>query len=185
VRKTPMVYGILLFVATLALSCNGNGDTIINQTIDCGLVRSELLGTWTVDLATGAPTLQSCTGLDPALNSTPVVTSDFPAQYAPVDVFGSDGSTSFKLVSDRFDAHNDATVNPEMTGSVQADSCVGILRVWDKTNGVFYQCIGTFVRSNGTMSGACDSAEVDTNNDGEVDTSCSLSQNLNFNAAVQ
>ena len=184
-RMTPMIYGILLVFATLAGSCNGNGDTIINQTIDCGLVRSELLGTWTVNLGTAAPTLQNCTGFAPNLNLTPVATSDFPAQYAPVDVFGSDGSTSFKLQSDRFDAHNDAAVNPEMTGSVQADSCVGILRVWDRTDAVFFQCIGTFTRSNGTMSGACDSAEIDSDSDGQLDTSCSLSQNVNFDAAVQ
>ena len=184
-RTNPMILGLLLVVATLAVSCNGNGDTIINQTIDCGLVRSELLGTWTVDLATGAPTLQSCTGSDLSRNNTSSVTTDFPAQYAPVDVFGSDGSTSFKLVSDRFDSHNDPSVAAEMTGSVQADSCVGILRVWDRTDTLFYQCIGTFVRSNGTMSGACDSAEIDSDSDGQLDTSCSLSQDVNFNAAVQ
>jgi hypothetical protein len=179
-----LAYAALTLVATLAMSCNSSGNTtIINQGLDCGLVRQDLIGTWTVSLGAATPSLQNCTGLDPTLNGTGVGTNDFPATYSPMDVFGSDGSTSYKLQSDRTDAKND-TANPELTGSVQADSCLAMARVWDRTDVLFFQCIGTFTISNGTLSGACDSAEIDSDADGQLDTSCSLSTNVSFNASI-
>lgn len=179
-----LAYAVLPLVATLAVSCNDSGNTtIINQGLDCGLIREDLIGTWTVSLGTATPSLQNCTGLDPGLNGVGVATDDFPATYTPMDVFGSDGSTSFKLQSDRTDAKND-TANPELTGTVQADSCLAMVRVWDRTDVLFFQCIGTFTISNRTFSGACDSAEIDSDANGQLDTSCSLSANVSFNASV-
>jgi hypothetical protein len=184
VLTRPMAYALMPFLMTLAVSCNDNGNTtIVNQGLDCGLIRADLLGTMTVNLAAATPSLQNCTGLDPGLNGTGVATDDFPATYSPMDVFGSDGSTSFKVQSDRSDAGND-TVDPELTGSVQADSCLAIVRLWDKTDALFFQCIGTFTISNKTLSGACDSAEIDSDNDTQLDTSCSLNAGVSFNASI-
>lgn len=182
----PLVCAVLTVVASLAVSCNSNGDhnTFINQGLDCGLVRDDLIGAWTVNLGAAAPELQNCTGLDPGKDLTLVVTADFPATYSPMDVFGSDGSTSFKIQADRTDPKNDA-IDPEITGSVQADSCLALVRVWDRTDALFYQCIGTFNRTNRTLSGACDSAEIDSNVDGQLDTSCSLSSDVSFAAGIQ
>lgn len=180
----PLAYALMPLIATLVVSCNDNGNTtIINQGIDCGLIREDLIGTWNVSLTAASRTLQNCTGLDPSLDTTTVGTNDFPAAYSPMDVFGSDGSTSFKLLSDRSDLGND-TADPELTGSVQADSCLGIVRLWDKTDALFFQCIGTFTISNKTLSGACDSAEIDSDVDGQLDTSCSLDNGVSFNASI-
>ena len=187
-RKEPMIYAIVLFIASLTVNCNNNGGTttIVNQGLDCGLVRDDLIGKWTVNLGTGIPTLQNCTGVlpPPLPDGTVVSTNDFPADYAPMDVFGSDGSTSFKLNADRFDAKNDTAVSPEFTGSVQADSCLAMVRVWDTTDKLFYQCIGTFDRQNRTLPAFCDSVEIDLNNDGQLDTSCSLSTIVTLDSAI-
>ena len=180
----PLVYAVLIVVATLAVSCNDNGNTTIINGLDCQLVRDDLVGSWVVNLGASAPSLQNCTGLDTGLNGTGVATNDFPATYSPMDVFGSDGSTSFKLQADRSDIRND-TRDPELTGSVQADSCLAMMRVWDKTDQLFFQCIGTFSRNNLTLSGTCDSAEIDSDVDGQLDTSCSLSANPTFAAGIQ
>ena len=181
----PLVCAFVTVLATLAVSCNSSGNTtIINQGLDCGLVRQDLIGTWTVSLGAAAPSLQNCTGLDPGSNGSGVATNDFPATYSPMDVFGSDGSTSFRLQADRTGINND-TRDPELTGSVQADSCLAMVRVWDRTDQLFFQCIGTFSRTNLTLSGACDSAEIDSDSNGQLDTSCSLSSNVSFAAGVQ
>jgi hypothetical protein len=188
VLTKPLVYAVLTAVATLAVSCNNSGNTTIINGLDCNLVRDDLVGTWTVNLGTGSPTLQNCTTdippLPPGLNLSIVGTNDFPATYSPMDVFGSDGSTSFRLQADRTGPNND-TINPELTGSVQADSCLAMVRVWDRTDALFFQCIGTFNLTNHTLSGACDSAEIDTNVDGQLDTSCSLSSDVSFTAGIQ
>jgi hypothetical protein len=170
-------------LATLAVSCNDSGNTIING-LDCQLVRDDLVGTWVVNLGAGSRTLQNCTGLAPASNGSGVATNDFPATYSPMDVFGSDGSTSFRLQADRTGTNND-TRDPELTGSVQADSCLAMVRVWDRTDQLFFQCIGTFNRNNLTLSGTCDSAEIDSDVDGQLDTSCSLSSDVTFAAGIQ
>jgi hypothetical protein len=178
------VCAVLTLVAALAVSCNSNGDTTIVNGIDCNLVRDDLVGAWTVNLGAGSRTLQNCTGIDVGLNGSGVGTNNFPATYSPMDVFGSDGSTSFRLQADRSSSGND-TRDPELTGSVQADSCLAMVRVWDSTDQLFFQCIGTFNRSNLTLSGACDSAEIDSDVDGQLDTSCSLSSDVSFAAGIQ
>jgi len=180
----PLACAVLTVVATLAIACNNSGNTTVVNGVDCQLVRNDLIGTWTVSLQAGSTTLQNCTGTDTGLNGSGVGTNDFPAAYSPMDVFGSDGSTSFKLQADRSDLNND-TRNPELTGSVQADSCLAMVRVWDKTDALFFQCIGTFDRGNLTLSGACDSAEIDSDVDGQLDTSCSLAASVSFAAGVQ
>jgi len=184
VLTKPLVYAFVTVLATLAVSCNSSGNTTIINGLDCQLVRDDLVGTWVVTLGAGAPTLQNCTGLAPGSNGSGVTTNDFPATYSPMDVFGSDGSTSFRLQADRTDGLND-TRKPELTGSVQADSCLAMVRVWDRTDQLFFQCIGTFSRNNLTLSGTCDSAEIDSDIDAQLDTSCSLSSDVTFAAGIQ
>jgi len=175
---------------SLLVSCNssGNSTTVINQGLDCGLVRDNLVGTWNVSLGFGTRSLQNCTGQTPGLNGTSVTTADFPATYAnangKVDVFGSDGSTSYKILSDRNDGNNDVLTTDELDGTVQADSCLALVRVWDKTDALYIQCIGTLKRTNGTVSGSCDSVEIDSDGVGGIDTSCSLSATVSFDASI-
>lgn len=185
-RKKSLAHAIVLLVAVSAVACEDKNTTVVNQGLDCGLIRDDLVGNWTVSLGSLTPTLQNCTGLDPTFNNTLVGTDDFPATYGSMDVFGSDGSTSFKLVADRSGPGDDPTQAVEFTGSVQADSCLAIVRVWSETDALYFQCIGTFTLSNRTLSGACDSAEIDsdTPRDGQLDTSCSLSNILSFDASI-
>lgn len=175
----------VLVLATLAVSCDEN-NTIINQGLDCGLIRDNLVGDWIVDVSTGTPTLVNCTG--PGASTIPPNTmittvNDFPATYESVDVFGSDGSTSFKLLGDRA-VGGDSLVDAEFTGSVQADSCLALLRFWVMTDQLYLQCIGTFDPDTLLFSGACDSAEIDTDTDGELDASCSLSADVAFDGGI-
>jgi hypothetical protein len=184
VSEKPLIFAVLIVVGTLTIRCSSNnGSTTVVNGLDCQLIRDNLVGTWEVHLQPVNRLLQNCTGLAPGLNGTGVVTDDFPATYSPMDVFGSDGSTSFKLQADRNDLNN-APRDPELTGSVQADSCLAMVRVWDRTDALFYQCIGTFNIGNLTLSGACDSTEIDTDVDGQLDTSCSLSNTVLFDAGV-
>lgn len=185
-RMKCVAHMIVLLVAVSAVACEDKNTTVVNQGLDCGLIRDDLVGNWTVSLGSLTPSLQNCTGKDLTYENQLVGTNDFPATYGSMDVFGSDGSTSFKLVADRSGPGDDATQPIEFTGSVQADSCLGIVRVWSQTDALYFQCIGSFVIGNGTLSGACDSAEIDSDTppDGQLDTSCSLSNILSFDASI-
>ena len=184
-RTQLMLLLALLLGTTLLAGCNESGNTtIINQGLDCGLIRADLVGDWTIDMTSGNRILQNCTGLAPVISGTVVLINDFPGDYAGMDVFGSDGSTSFKFSGDRTDVGGDPTVLEEVTGTVQADSCLALLRVWDQDEVLFVQCIGAFTIANGTLSGSCDSVEIDSDADGYPDTSCSLDSSLSFNACI-
>ncbi len=177
---------LAVLIGTLLLAgCDESSDTtIINQGLDCGLIRDDLVGDWTIDMTAGSLSLQNCTGLAPGLSGAGVTLDNLPGDYAGMDVFGSDGSTSFKISGDRSDFGGDPTVFEEVTGTVQADSCLALLRVWDQDEALYVQCIGTFSIGNGTLSGACDSVEIDFDGDGQLDTSCSLNSNLALNASI-
>ena len=184
--RTRITVLALLGGAALLAGCNdsGNTTTIINQGLDCGLIRDDLVGDWTIDITAASRTLQNCTGLAPGISNTIVTLDNLPGDFAGMDVFGSDGSTSFKISADRTDIDDDPSVSPEVTGTVQADSCLALARVWDADEALFIQCIGTFTISNGTLSGGCDSVEIDSDVDGQLDTSCSLDSSLAFNASI-
>jgi len=184
-----LLFAFMVIGTSLLASCNssGNTTTVINQGLDCGLVRNDLLGTWNVSLGFGTRSLQNCTGIAPGLNNTSITTADFPATYASayVDVFGSDGSTSYKILADRTGQSNDDPLtSDELDGTVQADSCLALVRVWDRTDALYIQCIGTLKRTNGTVSGSCDSVEIDSDGVGGIDTSCSLSATVSFDASI-
>jgi hypothetical protein len=183
-RMKCLAHAIVLLVAVSAVACTDNNTTVVNQGLDCFLIRNDLVGSWTVTLGSLTPSLQNCTGIDLTRNNTLAGTNDFPATYGSMDVFGSDGSTSFKLQADRSGPGDDASQLVEFTGSVQADSCLAIVRVWDQTDALYFQCIGTFTISNQTLSGACDSAEIDSDANGQLDTSYSLSNVLSFDASI-
>ncbi|HEV8702824.1 MAG TPA: hypothetical protein VGV60_16250 [Candidatus Polarisedimenticolia bacterium] len=186
--RTRITLLALLGGTALLAGCNDNGNTttIINQGIDCGLIRDDLVGNWTIDMTSASRTLQNCTGDAPGLSGT-ILIDDFPRTYGGpdgVNVFGSDGSTSFQIIADRTDSGDDPTVDREVTGTIQADSCLALLRVWDPDEALYVQCIGTFTISNGTLSGGCDSVEIDSDGIGGLDTSCSLDSSLAIDASI-
>ncbi|HEU4403327.1 MAG TPA: hypothetical protein VFT43_14615 [Candidatus Polarisedimenticolia bacterium] len=171
-RRTTLL-GMMVLSLGLAASCNSSGNTtIINQNLDCGLTRFDLLGNWRVDYTTsGTRGLTNCTGLVPSLTGS-IDTTGISKTYSGVDVFGSDGSASFKVLGFESTPQNS---QGDLTGSVQADSCLAFFRAWESDDGAYVQCIGTFDRTARQIIGQCDSAEVDTNADDTPDTSCSLS----------
>ena len=186
--RTRITLLALLGGAALLAGCNdsGNTTTIINQGLDCGLIRDDLIGDWTIDVTEASRTLQNCTGEAPGTGGT-ILIDDFPRAYGGpggIDVFGSSGSTSFQISGDRNDGGDDATVDIEVNGTIQADSCLALVRVWDPDELLFLQCIGTFTISNGTLSGGCDSVEFDSDGIGGLDTSCSLDSSLAINASI-
>lgn len=187
-RTQLMLLLALLLGTTLLAGCNESGNTtIINQGLDCGLIRDDLVGDWTIDLTSGNRNLQNCTGPGSGIAPANVTISSFPGTYGGldgVDIFGSDGSTSFKILGDRTDFGDDATISEEFTGTVQADSCLALLRIWVASEALYVQCIGAFTISNGTLTGSCDSVEIDSDGIGGLDTSCSLDSNLLFDACI-
>ena len=169
----PLVIGL-----GLSLACEDiEGDTIIVNGLDCGLIRDDLIGSWQVTyVVSGSVSLEDCTGLDPGLSGN-ITTGPGTAIYADVDVLGSDSSTSFKVLWLDLVTGLNTTVG-DLTGSIQADSCLAIIRTWEDDDDAYIQCIGTFDPVTGTILGVCDSAEVDTNGDELPDTSCSLGANF-------
>src|SRR5712691_7726267 len=124
-RARPLALVTLGIGLVLLPACNDSGNTTINnQGLDCGLVRADLTGTWRVTFTTGT---RNTTGCDvSAFDGDSVAVTSVPIDYPGVAVFGSDTSASFLVQGDRTDAGADAAVNPELTASVQADSCLAL-----------------------------------------------------------
>lgn len=168
-------------VLVLAVLCLGfatacdDDESIDLGGIDCGLVRDDLIGDWTADYPSGTSrTLTNCTGDDPSIEGSSIDVSGTPVIYTNADVLGNNSSPSFKVVADRLDG-DDVSQDAEFVMNIGADSCQAFVLLWESDDTAYVQCIGTFTPSNGTLLGACDSAEVDTDGNDDPDTSCSLS----------
>lgn len=177
--KRHLTLAAVLFLAFGFLTgCEDDGETLILDGIDCGLIRAELVGNWTVTLPTDAATLVDCTGFDPTIEGDPMDTTSASIVYIDTDVFGNDASPSFRVEADPDGVDDDTSVNPEFVMNIGADSCQAFFRVWEPDDGLFVQCIGNFERANGTISTFCDSAEVDTDGLDGTDTTCSLDTSI-------
>ena len=173
-RKLLAVPAILVGLGLLT-ACE-EGDTLIFNGIDCGLERLDLTGTWRVQFSPAVSTaLFNCD--NDRFNGSDVDVDDSLRTYGGLSVFGSDQSTSFVVIGDRTDAGNDAQ-NDELTASVEADSCLSFLRIWQASNvnvDVYVQCIGTLDRASSTISASCDSVEVvDSDVNVFIDDVCDL-----------
>lgn len=180
-RRAPL---FLLAAAGLLVGCNDNsGDTtIINQGLDCGLIYNDLRGTWQVNLASGDRTLTNC-GLQ-ASNGTVVDASNGIVTYPDVTVVGAAESTSLAVIGDRTDAGDDPTQAFELMGSVEADSCLALFRVWDAGDAIYFSCFGTFDIPSQSIQASCDAAEFDEDRDGLGDYSCDLSNTIGASVNV-
>jgi hypothetical protein len=177
-----LVFLLSLVACLVATACGDQNTTnqVVNTGIDCGLVRSDLTGTWAVQYAsTPSSTVSNCVceqaGCDPANYNGATIDVAFNfATYSPVSVFGSEQSSSFQVIGDRSDGGADAGVAGELAGSVEADSCLGLFRIWEKDDMAFLTCLGTFRTDTRTLEGSCDSVEFDRDLDGTIDATCDI-----------
>jgi hypothetical protein len=144
----------VLTLLAFSLSCH-EGDTVIVNS-DCGLVRSDLVGTWTFSFPAGSTKLFNCS--DAQFNNKDVVLpSGSVFSYNDIQVFASGSNVGFFF-------HN-GTSPEQVFGNVETDSC-GMLFAFminasssDPTP-LYLQCIGTLDRHSGIVNASCDSATV-------------------------
>lgn len=162
----PVVLGLGLLAG-----CNNsdNGGTIINNNgLDCGLVRADLTGTWRVIFSTANRTLVNCDNA--SFDNATVSVSSSALDFSNVVITGSEFAASFLVTADGSDPQQ-AT---ELVGSVQADSCLALIKVWSSSNDAYFACLGTFDIATRSISAGCDSADVDSPVDGAIDATCDL-----------
>jgi hypothetical protein len=144
----------VLTILFLALSCH-EGDTVIVNS-DCGIVRSDLVGTWNFSFPAGSTKLFDCS--DPAYNDKDVIlATSINSSYNDIEVFASASNVGFFF--------RNSTRPEQVYGNVETSSC-GMLFAFlisasstDPTP-LYLQCIGTFERSSGFLSASCDSVTV-------------------------
>jgi hypothetical protein len=174
-RRTTVRTTVLLALTVglgLGLGCEDEGDTIIVDGLDCGLIRNDLIGDWVVSFVAGVTTLLNCDDVPPSDGIAVGVTAGS-VTYSNVSVVASVSSTSFVVFSDGPNGLPD-----ELIGSVEADSCLALVQIWENDDDAWMQCIGTFDRSNGTIRATCDSADLETTGDRAPDVACDLANSL-------
>jgi hypothetical protein len=145
---------VLLAPLLLILSCH-EGDTVIVNS-DCGLVRSDLVGTYTFTLPAASSQLFNCS--DPTFNNKDVtlaVTSTL--SFNDMEVFASENNVGFFF--------RNSSSPADVYGNVETDSCgmlFGLMINASATDPtpLYLQCIGTLDRHTGFLGAACDSATV-------------------------
>lgn len=174
-RLTGAAAAVLL--AGGLLGCDRtNGDTIVVNGLDCGLVRADLTGTWTVTFLAAGSTLTNCQNA--SFNGTAVGVSSGPTAYTVgQEVIASPSGSAFTALG----VGPNALAN-ELMASVEADSCLALVQVWDQTDKGWVQCLGTLDRTTRIIGTVCDAMDLDTNADGQPDNACDLS--ASFQASV-
>jgi len=179
VSVAPRVTGaaVAVLLAGFLSGCDRtNGDTIVVNGLDCGLVRADLTGTWTVTFSAAGATLTNCQNA--TFNGTAVGVGSGSTQYSVgQDVIASPSGSAFTALG----VGPNALAN-ELMASVEADSCLALVQVWDQTDKGWVQCLGTLDRTTRLISTVCDAMDLDTNADGQPDNACDLS--VSFRASV-
>ena len=180
VRQRLTLSGLVLCLG-LAVGCGDDGDTIIiNEGIDCGLIRNDLLGDWLATFGSDSTTLVNC---DDGVSGRTIAAGGGSVLFSNVTVLASPSSTSFQV----FGTGSNLVTAFELIANVEADSCLALVQVWDDVDFVgdtpaWVQCIGTFDRGNLSISTVCDSVDLDTDFNESPDTACDL--NTSFIMAV-
>ena len=168
------------FVATALLAlvalggCNdsNNGDTINVNGLDCGLVRDDMVGRWTVSYTQATRSTINCDNA--TFNNKPVtVVGGVTNNFDTVTVIASPGSTSFTA-----NASGPVGKDNELMANIEADSCLALVQIWEDAEGGWVQCIGTADLANRLLNVICDSFDLDTDADGAADTACSLNGSI-------
>ena len=147
-----MRYGLFVICLSLAvavLACDNQGDTIV-VTSDCGLIRTDLLGSWSVTFQPTQADLFNCS--DPAFDNLTVTVPSGPFIFDDMAVFASAANVGFQFFS--------TSGSPSViTGNIETDSCNMLFAFLDD-EAQYLQCIGTFDRQAGILQGFCDSTTV-------------------------
>lgn len=171
-RRARRLAPVLLAGALCGLAaCEDEGDTINVNGLDCGLIRDQLVGVWTVSYAPAARTLVNCD--DAAFDGSAVSVLAGTSSYTTNRVFGSPSSTSFVA-----NATGPFLLDNELMANVEADSCLGLVQVWEDDEGGWVQCIGTADLGIRIINVICDSFDLDTDLDGFADTACGLNGSI-------
>ena len=150
--RTPLIAALFALLA-FAVSCD-DGDTYIVEN-DCGLIRTDLLGTWTVTFPAQGTTLFNCS--DPAFNNLNVMPPAGALSFNDMEVYASSSNVGFFF-------HN-STRPEQIFGNVETDSCGMLFGFLINASGVdptplYLQCIGTLDRASGIVNASCDSVNV-------------------------
>jgi len=164
----------LLVAATLVAlalpACTNEGDTLIVNGLDCGLIRLDVSGDWVVTYTPGAAFTVNCD--DPLRNNTLVDVTGFSFVYPDAVSFASPSGASFNIIGAGPDRAN------ELLASVEADSCLALVQTWEEDNQGWVQCLGTMDLNSNLIGGFCDSFDLDTDGDGAADVACDLDHTL-------
>lgn len=140
---------ILLPLVLVSSGCHDSGNTIVVNNTDCGLIRTDLLGTYTLVFAPVTADLLHCS--DPNLDGGTVTVTSTPRDFPSVGVFASAFNTGFSF--------NDGGAPQGFFGNAEIDSCAMSFSVLDN-QGVYLNCFGTLNRASGVVLAGCDSATV-------------------------
>jgi len=165
---------------TLALLCGllllgscttQEGDTINVSGLDCGLVRADMAGNWTVTFNADSATTVNCD--NPPQNGALVTEGGATVVYAGAVAFPGPSGASFNA-----NAFGPNARPNELMASIEADSCLALVQLWQEAAHGWVQCIGTLDRQSRLISSVCDAIDLDTNSDGAADVACDLSHSL-------
>jgi hypothetical protein len=176
-KQTPARHATLVSLAlagSLALfgSCTTQeGDTIIVNGLDCGLVRADMAGSWVVTFIADSATTVNCD--NPPQDGATVSESAASVVYAGAVAFPGPSGASFNA-----NAFGPNGRPNELMASIEADSCLALVQLWQEAAHGWVQCIGTLDRQTRLISSVCDAIDLDTNSDGAADVACDLSHSL-------
>jgi len=170
-ERTIFGLGVLCGLALLGSCTTQQGDTILVNGLDCGLVRADMAGNWVVTFIADSATTVNCD--NPPQNGATVSVSPATVVYANAVAFPGPSGASFNA-----NAFGPNSRPNELMASVEADSCLALVQLWQEVAHGWVQCIGTLDRQTRLISGVCDAIDLDTNSDGAADVACDLSHSL-------
>lgn len=172
-RRARLAVPLVVVLTAGLAGCNdsNNGDTINVNGLDCGLIRDDMVGTWSVTYTPATRTLMNCD--NPTFNGSTVTVVGGTVNYSSVFVTASGGSSSFIM-----NAEGPAAMNNELMANIEADSCLSLVQIWENDEEGWNQCIGTADLANRLLNVVCDSFDLDTDADGLADTACSLNGSI-------
>jgi hypothetical protein len=164
-----------LSLVSILAWCGGcttqEGDTIVVNGLDCGLVRADMAGNWSVTYVADSATTVNCD--NPAEDNATVSVGAGTVIYANAVAFPGAAGATFTAIAAGPNALPD-----ELVASIEADSCLALVQIWNQGAHGWVQCVGTLDRNSHLIGGICDAIDLDTNSDGTADTACDLSHSL-------
>jgi hypothetical protein len=167
---------LLALVASLPMGlsgCNDNsgGDTVVVNGLDCGLIRDQMVGTWTVSYQQAARSTVRCDNA--TFDNTPVSVASGTTTYTSLNVYAPIGTVGFTM-----EGSGPLQLPKEIIATIDADSCLSLVKTWEKDEAGYLECIGTADLTNRLLNVVCDSFDLDTNADGDGDTACTLNASI-------